>query len=76
MNIVFKNSDEHGPCIVLDDWGLADQLDDYFGEKEYVLYNRGSSKTDSGDELFEFWFGKAACEEKLREIIARFKATL
>jgi hypothetical protein len=74
MNILFKNSDDHGPYIILDDWEISDQLDDYLSEKEYVLYNIGSSKMESGDELFEFWFGKAACEEKIREIIGRFKA--
>ena len=76
MNIIFKNSEEHGPHILIDDWDTADQLDDYLGEKEYVLFNRGSSKSDSGIELFEFWFGKDASEEKLRQIIERFKSSI
>lgn len=73
MSIEFKNSEQHGPYIIIDDWDMADALDDYLGEKEYVLFNRGSSKSDSGAEVFEFWFGKAASEEKLRGIVERFR---
>jgi len=76
MNIVFKTNEEHGPYILIDDWGVADQLDDYLSEQEFVLYNRGSSESESGSELFEFWFGKAACHTKLEEIINRFKTKL
>jgi len=76
MNIDLKNSKEHGPYVTIDEWGVADQLDDYLGEKEYVLYNRSTSKGDSGVEVFEFWFGKAASEEKLKDIIERFKESI
>ena len=76
MNIVVKNSEEHGPYLTTNDWETADHLDDYFSEKEFILYNRSSSKSDSGEEIFKFWFGRAASDLKVRELIERFKLSI
>lgn len=74
LNIEVKISENNGPYVVVLDFELADELDDYLGEKEYVLYNivniHSSSKTVDG---MEFWFGKAASEENIKNILKRFE---
>ena len=76
MKYTIEESEKHGPCIVVTEWTLADELDDYFGEKEFVLYNRGERKGADGADEFEFWFGKAACVDNVRSIMERFLASI
>jgi hypothetical protein len=76
MSIDLKFSDKYGPYVRVTDWEVADELDDFLGENEFVLYNIKSVDSNTGERVAtEFYFGKIACEYKIRELLKRFRET-
>ncbi len=58
---------EHGVVLKINDAELADEFDDFVNEDCYVF----SELKFESDRVY-FYFGQAACTEKVRDLVERF----
>ena len=69
MKSLFKISEDskYGVSLSIDDAELADNFDDYLNDSCYVLVD-----IKFHNNYVEFYFGQAACVEKVNCIIEKF----
>ncbi len=69
MESLFKVFEDrkYGILLSIDDTEIADEFDDFLNESCYVFVN-----VKFLDDRVDFYFGQAACIEKINNIIEKF----
>jgi len=69
MNKLFEivDSDKYGPILTVLDLNLADEFDDFLNEDCFVL-----TQIKFFDQFVKFYFGQAACVEKIDLLVGKF----
>ncbi|CDI04538.1 hypothetical protein BN873_990009 [Candidatus Competibacter denitrificans Run_A_D11] len=62
---------EYGGVLIFNDIEIADQFEDFLSEQCFVFFNIKIDKNK-----VSFYFGRASCLPKIREIYNEFLATL
>ena len=66
-DFAITESEETGITVIVRDFELADEFEDYLMEQQFVLFNIKENKSS-----FEFLFGQAASLDKVEQLIQKF----
>lgn len=66
-DFAITESEETGITVIVRDFELADEFEDYLTEQQFVLFNIRENKF-----IFEFLFGQAASLDKVEQLIQKF----